>query len=235
MTDKGSDMVVRFNPAGRVTMVFGRKPEASDEERASAGAHPQPPLPPIDRQFRQVTDVAWDSQGNIYISDGYINSRVAKYDKDGNWVASCGEPGTGRGQFNTLHSIVDRRTRTASTSPTAATAASRCRHRRARCCAMITIDVPAPPNAPGRDRQPLPATGGRDAADAGLAVGDLHHAAARAGALRLRRVPGRIYKMSLDGKVLGLLGGVGKQLEASSAGSTRSRARRRTSSTSRSC
>ena len=55
--------------------------------------------------FRQVTDVAWDAAGNTYISDGYINSRVAKVDKDGNWVKSWGEPGNGPGQFNTPHSI----------------------------------------------------------------------------------------------------------------------------------
>jgi predicted dehydrogenase len=38
--------------------------------------------------FRQPTDVAWDSDGNIYITDGYVNSRVAKYDKNGDWVKS---------------------------------------------------------------------------------------------------------------------------------------------------
>jgi hypothetical protein len=38
--------------------------------------------------FRQVTDVAWDSAGNNYISDGYINSRIAKIDKNGNWLKS---------------------------------------------------------------------------------------------------------------------------------------------------
>ena len=47
----------------------------------------------LDGQFRQPTDVAWDTQGNIYISDGYINSRVAKFTKDGDWVTSIGEPG----------------------------------------------------------------------------------------------------------------------------------------------
>ena len=55
--------------------------------------------------FRQVTDVAWDAAGNTYISDGYINSRVAKVDKNGNWIKSWGEPGNGPGQFNTPHSI----------------------------------------------------------------------------------------------------------------------------------
>src|SRR5436305_2715038 len=44
VTDKGSDMVVKFNPAGRVEMVFGRKQEASDRETAPLERH-TPPLP----------------------------------------------------------------------------------------------------------------------------------------------------------------------------------------------
>src|SRR5204862_288632 len=44
VTDKGSDMVVKFNPRGRVAMVFGRKQEASDEETGPV-KHPNPPLP----------------------------------------------------------------------------------------------------------------------------------------------------------------------------------------------
>ncbi len=89
VADKGSDMVIEFNPAGRVMMVFGRKQEASDEGTGPL-KHPTPPLPPVDGSFRQVTDMAWDGAGNTYISDGYINSRVAKFDKDGNWVKSWG-------------------------------------------------------------------------------------------------------------------------------------------------
>src|SRR5438105_11527513 len=91
-TDKGSDMVVKFNPQGRVMMVFGRKQEASDEDTGPL-KHPKPPLPPEIGRFRQVTDVTWDADGNTYISDGYINSRVAKADKDGKWLKSWGEPG----------------------------------------------------------------------------------------------------------------------------------------------
>ena len=34
--DKGSDMIIKFNPKGRVVMVFGRKPEASDTEAKPA-------------------------------------------------------------------------------------------------------------------------------------------------------------------------------------------------------
>src|SRR5256714_2916888 len=57
--DKGSDMIVKFNPEGHVVMVFGRKKEASDEG-AGPWDHPKPPRPPVDGQFRQPTDVTWD-------------------------------------------------------------------------------------------------------------------------------------------------------------------------------
>src|SRR5215470_8955747 len=43
VTDKGSDMVIKFTPAGRVAMVFGRKQEASDEETGPL-KHSKPPL-----------------------------------------------------------------------------------------------------------------------------------------------------------------------------------------------
>src|SRR5467141_273294 len=78
VTDKGSDMVIKFNPEGRVAMVFGRKQEASDESTEPL-KHPKPPLPPVDGMFRQVTDMAWNAAGDTFISTGYINSRVDKY------------------------------------------------------------------------------------------------------------------------------------------------------------
>src|SRR5213593_3771663 len=54
--DKGSDMVIKFDQAGRVMMVFGRRKESADEE-AKPWGHPDPPLPPVDGLFRQPTDV----------------------------------------------------------------------------------------------------------------------------------------------------------------------------------
>src|SRR3954453_19657735 len=82
-TDKGSDMIIKFNPEGRVMMVFGRKPEASDSE-AKPYERNGPPPKHEDGRFRQPTDVTWDPAGNTYISDGYVNSRVAKVDRNGN-------------------------------------------------------------------------------------------------------------------------------------------------------
>ena len=102
--DKGSDMIIRFNPEGRVTMVFGRKQEASDESTGPL-KHPIPPLPAEDGRFRQPTDVAFSPEGDIFISDGCINSRVAKADKDGSWIKSWGNRGNNPGEFNTPHNI----------------------------------------------------------------------------------------------------------------------------------
>src|SRR5258705_58371 len=64
---------------------------------------------PDGMNFGEVPGVSWDSNGNIYITDGYINSRVAKYDKNGDWVKQWGTKGTGPGQFNLPHAIaIDR-------------------------------------------------------------------------------------------------------------------------------
>lgn len=51
--------------------------------------------------------MAWDPQGNIFVSDGYINHRVVKYDKDGRFIRQVGSEirGSEPYQFNTPHTI----------------------------------------------------------------------------------------------------------------------------------
>lgn len=55
--------------------------------------------------FRLPTDVAFDSQGFMYITDGYGNARVHKYTPDGELIKSWGEPGAGPGQFDLVHCV----------------------------------------------------------------------------------------------------------------------------------
>jgi hypothetical protein len=110
VVDKGTHAAVKFNPAGIVTMNLGRRPEGPDEpEYFDNRKIAQNPPQHHDGFFNGPTDVAWDSDDNIYISDGYRNSRVAKMDKHGNWIMSWGSRGNADGQFNTPHNIaVDR-------------------------------------------------------------------------------------------------------------------------------
>ena len=178
--DKGSDMIVKFNPEGRVMLVSGRKQEASDEDTAPL-KHPKPPLPAQDGRFRQPTDVTWDPQGNTYISDGYINSRVAKLDKDGNWVDAVGRARQRPRPVQHRRTASPPTRRATSMSPTAATAASRCSTARASSCARSPSTCRTRRRAHG-DRQHASPIHGRhraDPAEARRAVGDVHHARRR--------------------------------------------------------
>src|SRR2546427_863349 len=76
MTDEGSNMVVKFNPAGMVAMVLGRKPEAIDffERFLERGERDENRFPVgTPGTFGRPTDVTWDSKDNIFVSDGYKN------------------------------------------------------------------------------------------------------------------------------------------------------------------
>ena len=110
MTDEGSNMIVKFRPDATVAMVLGRKEEPLDwlEKFVEEGDKlPKGPPFPAGRPgvFNRPTDVTWDTQGNIFVSDGYNNSRVAKMDKNGTWVKALGMRGTAPNEFNTPHGI----------------------------------------------------------------------------------------------------------------------------------
>jgi streptogramin lyase len=231
VVDKGSDMILKLNPQGRVVWVFGRKGEASHYQvppdtastltgllsRAGvaitppANNNPRNPVPVHrDNVFNQPTDVAWDSQGNSYFSDGYVNSRVGKANARGEWVASWGSLGSGPGQFDTPHGIA--------VSPKDEIYVADRGNRRiqvfdpsGKLLRQFTIDVPVAATGKvvyGEARPDLKtgsqAPGAPDALcmtpgpNPVLFVGDLY--------------PSRIYKVSLEGKVLGVYGGPGRNL-----------------------
>jgi DNA-binding beta-propeller fold protein YncE len=216
VTDKGSDMVVKFNPAGRVTMVFGRKQESSDKETGPL-EHPNPPLPAQEGRFRQVTDVAFGPDGSTYISDGYINSRVAKVDKNGAWLKSWGDRGNKPGEFNTPHSI-------AADAKGNVYVADRGNRRiqvfdgEGSFQREIRIDVPFDPKArtaigPRPDLAKLEASGAPLTQAPGAPWAVCITPGPNQVLYTSDAYPGRVYKLSLEGKVLGVLGESGKQLK----------------------
>lgn len=118
VVDRGASLVIKFDPQGRVIWPMGRKPEAINVMapppaagrggaapaggrggRGPAGAGAAGDL------FNQPSDVAWNAAGEIYVSDGYANNRVGKYDKMGHFIKSWGQTGSGQGQFNKATSI----------------------------------------------------------------------------------------------------------------------------------
>jgi len=88
--DIGSHVVLKLSPEGRVLLALGRMRIPGDDVL----------------HFNQPTDVAWDRDGNIYVADGYGNSRVLKFDKYGRPLLGWGMKGTLPGQFDTPHTIV---------------------------------------------------------------------------------------------------------------------------------
>lgn len=88
-TDDGSHLVLKLSPEGHVLLVLGRKGVAAES----------------DWLFNQPTDVAFGKNGEVYVSDGYGNSRVVKFDRDGKFLMAWGKYGTGPGEFNLPHSV----------------------------------------------------------------------------------------------------------------------------------
>jgi DNA-binding beta-propeller fold protein YncE len=110
--DEGTNMIVKFNPAGKEVMTMGRRPESAEGDTPGGfNFHPvlpgDTPRPTQPYSFSRETDVAWDAAGDIFVSDGYGNARVVKYDKDGRFVKAIGSAVKGKepGQFSTPHTI----------------------------------------------------------------------------------------------------------------------------------
>ena len=110
IVDQMTGYVMKLDPGGHVQMLLGRKPEAIPvpAPAGGGGAAAGRGLPGAGAQsdvFNRPTDVAWDAAGNIFVADGLGNARVAKFSSKGAFVKSWGSRGAGPGLFGTVLSI----------------------------------------------------------------------------------------------------------------------------------
>jgi DNA-binding beta-propeller fold protein YncE len=99
--DAADNIIFRFDSEGRTVGTLGTNPEpwtflTHVYERGVPGR----------ASLYQETDIGWSKDGSMFVADGYGNSRVAKFDKDGNFVKAWGERGGQPGNFNTPHGLV---------------------------------------------------------------------------------------------------------------------------------
>ena len=88
--DDGAHSIYKFTRDQKLVMTLGEfRKSASDKTH-----------------FGRPTDIAWLPDGTFFVSDGYANSRVVKFDKDGNYLLEWGKPGQSSPfEFDTVHGI----------------------------------------------------------------------------------------------------------------------------------
>jgi peptidylamidoglycolate lyase len=89
LTDVGLQQVFKFTHDGKLLLALG-------EPRVGAWDA---------RHFNQPTDIQIRPDGTFYVSDGYVNSRVALFDRNGTWIREWGRKGSGPGEFSNPHGI----------------------------------------------------------------------------------------------------------------------------------
>ena len=89
VTDRGLHQVFKFSQDGNLLMTLG-----TERVPGLDGAH-----------FNKPTDVAFGTDGSVYVSDGYGNSRVAKFSAEGKFLLDWGHKGQGPGEFDLPHNV----------------------------------------------------------------------------------------------------------------------------------
>jgi DNA-binding beta-propeller fold protein YncE len=111
--DRGANTIIKFDPTGKFLQTLSRKPESinigSDagegEGGGGRGGAGRGPRAIAGDNFNRPTDIAWDAAGNMFVTDAYTNARVVKLDKNGKFIKAWGSKGSGDGQFNMPNSL----------------------------------------------------------------------------------------------------------------------------------
>lgn len=90
--DVAAHRLLTFTPQGRVVQVIG-------------AAGQQPGTQESRDAFNRPTGIAFARDGSYYVSDGYANSRVVRFGRDGVFQLQWGSKGSGDGQFSTVHDV----------------------------------------------------------------------------------------------------------------------------------
>ena len=89
VTDIGRHRVLKFDPTGKLLLAMGTgKPGTGTDE------------------FDRPTDIAFGPDGEVFVSDGYGNSRVLKFSASGRFLKSWGTRGKNPGEFQVPHAII---------------------------------------------------------------------------------------------------------------------------------
>jgi hypothetical protein len=186
-------------------MNLGRREEGPDQHQYIDFQKGDTPPVAADGFYHGPTDIAWDSDDNMYISDGYFNSRVVKVDKHGDWVKSWGSRGGEPGQFNLPHNIgVDKQNNVY--------VADRSNNRiqvfdsDGQYLRSILLNAPY-----DKKRHPVLGNARANPPDATQPWTICITNTTPQYLYTSDEEPGRIYKLSLDGKILGILGESGHE------------------------
>ncbi len=105
-TDDMGHTVRKFTTDGRLLLTLGTSGQPSDTGATSMDFRT---IVRAGAPFHYPTNLALAADGSMYVSDGYGNARVHKFDAKGKLLFSWGEPGSGPGQFHLPHGIaIDR-------------------------------------------------------------------------------------------------------------------------------
>jgi DNA-binding beta-propeller fold protein YncE len=89
LTDTGDHRVMQFTTDGRLLRTYGVKKRPGGDAT----------------HFHGPADVAFGSRGDIYIADGYGNSRIVHLSSAGRYLGAWGRRGSRPGEFHLVHSL----------------------------------------------------------------------------------------------------------------------------------